>query len=88
MAGTTNSEGMTTALNSIAMGYIAEALGLNPNEVISLGLEFNVNDVSPILTAKFIVSDESIHSLLEVLQHYKVNLIPLDHNDDPIQRSG
>ncbi len=71
-----------------AMARLAEALGLNPNEVIGMSLEFNVKDDAPILTAKFIVSDESIHALLEVLQHYEVGLIPLDHNDDPIQRSG
>ena len=70
------------------MAHVAEALGLNPDEVISMSLDFDVKMDAPILTAKFVVSDESIHALLEVLQHYEVTIIPLDHNDDPIQRSG
>ncbi len=72
----------------VAMALIAEALGLNPSEVLSISLGFDADDNFPTLTVKFIVSDESIHSLLEVLQHYEVSLLPLDHNDDPSQRSG
>lgn len=61
---------------------VCEALGLGAHKVTWLSLNLEANSV-PTVVATMYLDDSEVEALTEVLRRYKVELRPIEDDDDP-----